>query len=154
MDDEIVPDARSERLSAARLRACAYAEHGCKFEGNRVAVIGHEKSCDSVPRSVLRLATQLVEKNWEKKLQEKDRQIELLGQLCEHQEIMRERLMRSALGPDPAKNAIRILYGFSSCKFLAQVKRQDVIDGIEPFFSFPQYAVAFRIIEKNHNVGV
>jgi hypothetical protein len=152
--DEVVPDARNERLSAARLRACAYAQHGCKFEGNRTAVSSHEQECESVPRSVLRQAARLVENEWEQRLLEKDQQIDSLEQFCERQEMIRERLLRSALGPDPANNAIRIMYGFSPCKFLARVKRQDVIDEIEPFFSFPQYAVAFRIIEKNHNVAV
>jgi hypothetical protein len=152
--DEIVPDARCERLSAARLRPCPYAEQGCNFNGNRAAVASHEKQCESVPRSVLRQAAQHVQNEWEQRLLEKEQHIELLKQLCERQEILRERLVKSALGPDPAKSAIRTLYGFSAHKFIARVKRQDVIDEIEPFFAFPQYAVAFRIVEKNHNVAV
>ena len=39
--DTIIPDVRCERLSAAAIRPCSYAEEGCVFKANRASVAAH-----------------------------------------------------------------------------------------------------------------
>jgi hypothetical protein len=174
-DEHVVPDARCERLSAALARPCLFAEHGCKFEGNRVAVHNHEKLCESVPRSVLRDKI----KKWKRRYMDIEQgwgqETEAYGQLISRQSHLQSRIMKCALGPDPALNAIRTLYNISLDEFIAQVKRQDVIDEMDTLFSYrlpqlqlyhavfhclihmyryPQLSVACRIVESNHNVAL
>jgi hypothetical protein len=153
-DERVVPDARCERLSAAHVRQCAFEEHGCKFEGNRASTAAHEKECEFVPLSFLREKIKIVKRKKKQTVQVMAQQIQEYEKLVAFHEIMERQLMKSALGPDPAQNAIRTLYGFSPSKFVAQVKRQDVINEIEPFFAYPQISVAFRMIENNHNVAM
>jgi hypothetical protein len=59
--DTIIPDVRCERVSAAAIRPCSYAEEGCVFKANRASVAAHEELCDYVPRSVLREKIQKLE---------------------------------------------------------------------------------------------
>ena len=107
-NDRIIPDIRSERLSAARLRMCPYAVDGCTFEGNRSSVAIHEQQCDFVPRSVLR-----------KKIEElniviaaKDTEIQRANKAAQ-ETLKQQELMLCALGPDPAISALRVLYGLA-----------------------------------------
>ena len=51
---DLIKDVQCERISAARLRGCTYAEHGCVFQANRAGMRDHELVCDFVPRSLLR----------------------------------------------------------------------------------------------------
>ena len=86
---EIIPDVRCERLSAATLRKCTW----CSFRGNRASVSQHEaRECDLIPASILR------------------NKIEELVESCQHHHIKQRELMRCALGPEPAVQAMRFLH--------------------------------------------
>lgn len=46
---DIQKDLRTDRLSAAVVRPCAYAEHRCPFTGTRQEVVNHEVTCKYLP---------------------------------------------------------------------------------------------------------
>ena len=155
--DKIIPDVRSERLSAARLRMCPYAVDGCTFEGNRSSVAIHEQQCDFVPRSVLR-----------KKIEElniviaaKDTEIQRANKAAQ-ETVKQQELMLCALGPDPAISALRVLYGLAKSSGNPHVMKRGT--NSESGFEYKQnydqvirgvdLRVQVRMVEKNHNVAV
>lgn len=50
----LIKDVRAERESAAAMRKCNYAEHGCKAKGSRKEMLEHQRSCHFVPVGILR----------------------------------------------------------------------------------------------------
>ena len=163
--DSIIPDVRCERLSAARHRSCPYAENGCVFGGNRSAVAAHEQQCDFVPRSVLRqkieeMAATIAAKDAE--ILKKKKDVARAADLVVARELIpvlegQKALMKSALGADPARSALRTLYGLPPSHNIIKVKRDSGRDARVPspdLFTWESKAVVFRVEEKNHNVAV
>ena len=160
--DSIIPDIRCERLSAARHRMCPYADNGCVFGGNRSSVAAHEQQCDFVPRSVLREKI----KEMSAVIDAKDKAIlkqhkdgARAADLVVAREVVpvlegRKALMKSALGADPARSALRVLYGLEPSHAIAKVKRSDGHLPTPIVFTWENKAVAFRVEEKNHNVAL
>jgi hypothetical protein len=108
---DLIRDVRCERLSAAKLRECPHAEHGCTILANRAAMIEHELVCDFVPRCVLRQQRdaairerELVVAKMEQKHQATNRSLRLQLQ----------QLLTSSLGPNPAVDSIKAMFGFTS----------------------------------------
>jgi len=163
--ESIIPDVSRERLSAARHRTCPYAENGCVFGGNRRSVAAHEQQCDFVPRSVLRRKMEEMgaiiaakDRDIEKKHREGARAVELVVAL-ELEPVLKKQkaLMKSALGPDSAKSALRVLYDLTPTHAIAKVKKYDGREERTPLpalFTWENNAVEFRVEEKNHNLSL
>jgi hypothetical protein len=149
-------------LSAARHRMCPYADNGCVFGGNRSSVAAHEQQCDFVPRSVLREKI----KEMSAVIDAKDKAIlkqhkdgARAADLVVARQVVpvlegRKALMKSALGADPARSALRVLYGLEPSHAIAKVKRSDGHLPTPIVFTWENKAVAFRVEEKNHNVAL
>jgi hypothetical protein len=163
--DSIIPDARCERLSAARHRMCPYAENGCVFGGIRSSVAAHEQQCDFVPRSVMKekiteMGAVIAAKD--KEILKKHKDGARAADLVVARELIpvlegQKTLMQCALGPDPAKSALRALYRLSPLHAIVKVKRDDGrVERIPSptLFTWENRAVVFRVEEKNHNVAV
>ena len=160
--DSIIPDIRCERLSAARHRMCPYADNGCVYGGNRSSVAAHEQQCDFVPRSVLREKIKemsAVIDAKDKEILKKHKDGARAADLVVARELVpvlegRKALMKSALGADPARCALRVLYGLEPSHAIAKVKRGDGRLPPPTVFTWENRAVVFRVEEKNHNVAV
>ena len=158
----ILPDIRCERLSAAHERPCPYADDGCTFEGNRASVAYHEQQCEFVPRSVLREKIKTLEASLARQKLEISEDLnvsaEVALRLLTESMGKNKALMKSALGPDPANSAMRVLYDFSSEVQLCQVNRAEVNDDLNPgpvpLCRWPDAGVSFHVVEKNHNVAI
>ena len=51
---DLIKDVQCERLSAAKMRSCPFAENGCPLVANRLTMRDHEHVCECIPHSVLR----------------------------------------------------------------------------------------------------
>jgi hypothetical protein len=130
--DTIIPDVRCERLSAAAIRPCSYAEEGCAFKANRASVAAHEELCDYVPRSVLREKIQKVERDMREQslahMTERFRLIEQNSAISERAKTekiqMQQALVKCALGPEPAQAALRVLYGMRDDRIVCEIDRE------------------------------
>jgi len=155
--DCIVPDVRCERLAAAYVRPCPNAQHGCDFNGNRASVTAHEDICDFVPRSVLREKIQAaeVESRQQAALVETLRaRLSLLQQQTQADEL-RTAMMRCALGNEPAKAALRVLYSLTEDIGITEVDRENAKGKLHNVFSFCDHRqVKVYVHESNHNVAV
>ena len=168
----IIPDVRCERLSAAHHRPCLYKDHGCKFEGNRISVESHELLCEFVPRSVLREKIKTLDAIIAAKDQETEEDLRAVAEQVEDEFLpvlqKQKALMKSALGHDPAKGSLRVLYGFAPNVHILRMKREDshnerehenplpVVlkwDVISGSNSWTQ-SISFRVVERNHNVAI
>ena len=147
----IIPDFRSERLSAAAARPCLYADSGCNFEGNRAAAAAHEDVCCFVPFDVLRQQVKKVTRD-------KDREIGLHMSRCLYLSAekieMQQALMKCALGPEPAENALRLLYELPPNYAVARVSRTESYGKSCSPLSWISRSVSFHIQENHHNVAV
>ena len=140
--DTIIPDVRCERLSAAAIRPCAYAEEGCAFKANRSSVAAHEELCDYVPRSVLRQNIQKVAH---------DMREQSLAHTTE-----RQALLKCALGPEPAKNALKVLYNLPAADAVFEIDREAAKgrSHVVMNWSYSTGGTAVTVHECNHNVAV
>jgi len=147
--DSIIPDVNCERLSAAALRACSYADDGCDFIGNRAAVAAHEDSCEFVPRSVLKEKIESLELASSKCIQE-------LAQIKAQKMEMQEAFMKCAMGTKPAEAALRVLYKIPSDQMIYEIDRAAVKGKSHTVCSWtmPEVTVSFQVHESNHNVAV
>ena len=160
--DTIIPDVRCERLSAAAIRPCSYAEEGCAFKANRTSVAAHEELCDYVPRSVLREKIQKVERDMREQslghMTERFRLIEQNSAISERAKTeknqMQQALVKCALGPQPAKAALRVLYGMRDDRIVCEIDREAAKGRSYGVISYHDAAVDLRIHESNHNVAV
>jgi hypothetical protein len=161
--DSIIPDVRCERLSAARVRMCSYADNGCAFEGNRSSVAAHEQQCDFVPRSVLRgkiEALNAVIAAKDKEIQKANRDAQRAVALVVENELKptldeQKALVLSALGPDPATSTLRVVYGLPPHRKLFVVKRQDASGSNAHIpLKMRRISLSFRVVESNHNVAL
>ena len=144
---------------------CPYAENGCVFGGNRSSVAAHEQQCDFVPRSVLRekikeMGAVIAAKD--KEILKKHKDGARAADLVVARELIpvlegQKTIMRCALGPDPARSALRALYRLSPSHAIVKVKRDDGrVERIPSptLFTWENRAVVFYVEEKNHNVAV
>jgi hypothetical protein len=155
--DCIVPDVRCERLAAACSRPCPNAQHGCDFNGNRASVTAHEDICEFVPRSILRekiQAAQLEIRQQETKLETLLARLSLQRQQTQAEERteLQTAMMRCALGNDPAKAALRVLYSLPVDIGITEVDREKAKGKLHRVVSF--YQVSVEVHESNHNVAV
>ena len=137
--DTIIPDVRCERFSAAAIRPCAYAEEGCAFKANRSSVAAHEELCDYVPRNVLRQNIQKVER---------DMREQSLAHTTE-----RQALLKCALGPEPAKNALKVLYNLPAADAVFEIDREAAKGRSHVVMNFAG-GTFVTVHECNHNVAV
>ena len=160
--DTIIPDVRCERLSAAAIRPCSYAEEGCVFKANRTSVAAHEELCDYVPRSVLREKIQKVERDMREQslahMTERFRLIEQNSAISERAETeknqMQQALVKCALGPRPAQAALKVLYKLRDDKNVYEIDRDAAKGRSYSVCSYCHGAVGLHIHESNHNVAV
>jgi hypothetical protein len=166
--DSIIPDVRCERLSAARVRMCSYAVDGCIFEGNRSSVAAHEQQCDFVPRSVLRgkiEALNAIISAKDEEIQKANKAAQRAVALVVEDELKptlheHKALILSALGPDPARSALRVLYGIVPTDVIFMVKREDALGSQTKTITFKlkealrEIPFSVRIVENNHNVAL
>jgi hypothetical protein len=109
--EQLIRDVRCERLSAAKLRSCPHAEYGCTILANRAAMVEHELVCDFVPRCVLRQ---------QRDAAVRDRELAFAKIEAKHQATNRslrlqlQQLLTSSLGPNPAVDCIKAMFGFTS----------------------------------------
>jgi hypothetical protein len=113
----LIRDVQCERLSAAKLRGCAHAEHGCTVTANRAGMTEHELVCEFVPRSVLRQQRDaairdrdLVQKMNAHKQQTINRSL--------HAQL--QRLLMCSLGPNPAIECLKATFGLTSVVAIAR----------------------------------
>ena len=161
--DCIIPDVRIDRMSAAALRLCPYEREGCKFKGNRSSVAAHEELCDFVPRSVLREKIQKAarDKSELSLLQMTQRCFRLIEENSAISERMKKEnlemqqaLMKSALGPEPAKAALKILYNIPADGRVCEINREKAQGECFSVCNFTYYNINLGVHESNHNVAV
>jgi hypothetical protein len=157
--DCIVPDVRCERLTAACSRPCPNAQHGCDFNGNRASVTAHEDICEFVPRSILRgkiQAAQLEIRQQETLLETLLARLSLQRQHTQADERtkLQTAMMRCALGNDPAKAALRVLYSLPEDIFISEVDREKARGKRHRVVLFYHRQVSLAVHESNHNVAV
>ncbi len=166
--DCIVPDVRCERLSAAFVRQCPNEQHGCDFKGNRASVTAHEEICDFVPRSVLREKIQAVKSEIQQqaslvetllaRLQRQqtqaDERSKLQQQFALEKSNVQTEMMKCALGRDPAKAALRVLYSMRETSSIAPVDRENAEGKVQDVFQWCNGQITMEVHELNHNVAV
>ena len=178
--DAIIPDVRCERLSAAAIRPCSYAEEGCVFKANRASVAAHEELCDYVPRSVLREKIQKLEHDRDEQILalvrqtrthmgEKLRLMKEISVVSERAEIeqyeiseraeyaknqMQQALVECALGPQPAQAALRVLYQMPADHEVFEIDREAAKGRSHEVQVYDSLQVALHVHESNHNVAV
>jgi hypothetical protein len=109
--EQLIRDVRCERLSAAKLRSCPHAEYGCAILANRAAMVEHELECEFVARCVLRQ---------QRNAAVRDRELAFAKIEAKHQATNRslrlqlQLLLTSSLGPNPAVDCIKTMFGFTS----------------------------------------
>jgi hypothetical protein len=160
--DTIIPDVRCERLSAAAIRPCSYAEEGCVFKANRASVAAHEELCDYVPRSVLREKIQKLENDMREqslahmterfRLMEENSSIYELTKTQKNQ--MQQALVKCALGPEPAKAALRVLYKLPADALVHEIDREAAQGKSYGVSRYYKGTVGLHVHESNHNVAV
>jgi hypothetical protein len=146
--------------------ACAYTtDNCCIFEGNRSSVAAHEQQCDFVPRSVLRgkiEALNAIISAKDKEIQKTNKAAQRAVAVVVEDELKptlhgQKALVLSTLGPDPARSALRVLYGVAPlAKQIFVVKREDAL-GSKPCtecFYLKEIEINFRVVENNHNVAL
>jgi hypothetical protein len=160
--DTIMPDVRCERLSAAAVRPCLYAEDGCVFKGNRASTSAHEEICDFVPRSVLREKIQKVSREQNEQtllhMNERFRLIAEKSAIAERAQAeklkMQEALMKCALGPNPAQAALRVLYELPAAMHVIEINREVANGKSLHVCTFKNAAIKLSVHESNHNVAI
>ena len=178
--DAIVPDVRCERLSAAAIRPCSYAEEGCVFKANRTSIAAHEEMCDYVPRSVLRAIIQklkhdkdeheialvrqtrahmmeklcLIQENSAISERAEIAQYEISGRAEYEKNQMQQALVKCALEPQPAKAALRVLYEMPADREVFEIDRFAAIGRSHEVWFEDEIQVALHVHESNHNVAV
>ena len=127
--DGVSPDFRAERLSSATDRPCTYYNHGCQFTGDRAAMTIHEYTCAWMPQEA------------------RESQITQLLQISEG-------LRAAALGPEPALQALKTLYGIPPSEAMLQIRRNrhHLIEACTLKVADATFALEFD--ESNYHLGV
>ena len=114
---DLIKDVQCERASAAKLRCCPHADSGCEVLANRAGMKEHELLCEFVPRSQLRQ---------ERDAAIRDRELAVKKMEIKHQAANRslrlqlQRLLMNSLGPSPAIDCLKTMFGFTSVIAIAR----------------------------------
>ena len=168
----LITDVRAERESAAAVRRCSYAAHGCTMKGNRKEMREHESSCDFVPLTSLRTRIEALERReqaWQSAVRRRNVQIDQLRQhnqskqlKIQHLSGSNDTLSKSAdqsaqrardflvccLKHEPAAEAMKALHGVAVA---LKTYREDIQGRPRRAFSF--FLTDVLLFESNYNVS-
>jgi hypothetical protein len=127
--DDVLPDVRAERRSAAATRRCVHYQYGCRFEGNRAAMHYHEIMCAFAPQEI------------------REKQISKLLRTSEN-------YRDAALGPRPSIQALKTMYDMAENAEVLHIKRsrRQLVEVCT--LKVEGAAFALEVDETNYNLGV